>query len=315
MRYPSVVAVCLVAWAAFAPLQASRAVPVEGLYDGSVPGDSTEAGRSAAAAEALRQVVVRLTGRSAAIADPALQPVFAEAAKYAQTFRSVAAGQVTVSFDPALVNAALAKAGEHVWGKDRPRTLVVLDGPNALQPPAKRDVQAAAVLRGLPVAFPETDAEPPTEIREGRPEALQALGRSFGAEIVLVLHLTPATVTATWVGPGGSGSAAGAVTEVVSALADRVGGTLAAPVGESGHVAVVVHGVADLRAFATVTDGIRSVPSVHAVVVDSIVGSTLKLRIIGSNDLAGLRASLRESAHFELGEGGGPHEIDLVYRP
>jgi len=315
MRYRSVVAVCLWALAAFAPLQTTCAVPVEGLYDGAVPGDSTEAGRSAAAAEALRQVAVRVTGRSAASADPALQPFFAEAAKYVQTFRSVAAGQVTVSFDPALVNAALAKAGQHVWGRDRPRTLVVLDGAGSGSISVKREIQAAATLRGLPVVLSDTDAEPSAEVREGRPEALQALGRPAGAEAVLLLRLAGGTTSGVWVGPGGTGTATGGVADVIGALADRLGVALAVSVGESGRIGVVVHGVNDLRAFATVTDALRALPSVRSVAVDSIVASTIKLRVTGPLDLAGLRRSLRENAHWELSEDGGSREIDMVYRP
>ncbi len=52
---------------------------VEGLYEGTGAGDATDAGRAAAAADALRQVVVRLTGRREAATDPALAALVRQA--------------------------------------------------------------------------------------------------------------------------------------------------------------------------------------------------------------------------------------------
>jgi Uncharacterized protein conserved in bacteria (DUF2066) len=315
MRYRNLWAIWLCAWSIFLLPQASLAVPVDGLYDGSVTGNSTEAGRSAAAAEALRQVVVRVTGRSAAASEPALQGLYSDAAKYVQTFRSVASGQVTVTFDAGLVDAALAKAGQHVWGRDRPRVYAILVGSPASQLAARRDLDAVAVLRGLPVSYPETAAEPPADLRDGRPEALLAWGRSAGAEVVLVLRLGPNASTGTWVGPGGAGSTNGSVEDVFQALADRVGGALATPVTEPGRVRVVVHGVDTLRAYVSVTTAIAGFPSVRSVVVDAVVASTLKLHLVGSADAAVVRKAARDAGHFEVGEAGGAREVDLEYHP
>jgi len=43
--------------------------------------------------------------------------------------------------------------------------------------------------------------------------------------------------------------------------------------------------------------------------------STLSLRVAGGVDAAVLRKSLRDVGHFEVIEGGGVREVDLVYHP
>jgi hypothetical protein len=315
MRYRIALALSVLLAGLVTPLERAIAVPVEGLYEAIVPGNSTEAGRAAAAADALRQVVVRVTGRSAAAADPGLQPLYDGSTKWVQTYRSVPGGQVAVSFDAALVDAALAKAGQHVWGRERPKVLAIVDGPVPLLPAARRDLQAAGLLRGLPVVFPETDAEPPADVREGRPEALQAVGRAFGAEVVLVVHMSAASVSSVWLGPGGAGSATGALADVFQTLADRIGAAQAVPVVENGRLLVVVHHVNDLQALVTVTTALSALPSVRSVTLESVVAATVKLRLGAGADAAGLRKALHDAGHFDVGEGGGPREIDLVYRP
>ncbi len=315
MRYRHFVATCLLAGLGFAPVRAGSAVPVEGLYEGAVAGEATETGRAAAAADALRQVVVRVSGRSVAAKDPALQSLYGDAAKYVQTFRSVAPGQVAVSFDPNLVEEALAKAGQPLWGRERPQVLVVLDGPAAAQAGVRRDLLVAAQLRGIPCTFPETKTEPPMDVREGKPEALQAVAKAFGADALLVLHFGGTVVSGDWHGPGGDGTAIGAITDVMQVMADRLGSALALPAGESGKVSVVVHGVSDLKAFVSALSQLANLPSVRGVSVEGVTASTLKVRVSGAMDADGLRKVVGDLGHFEVAASGGLREVDVVYRP
>ena len=137
-------------WFGCLPMGA-RAVPLEGLYEATVPGDSTEAGRAPAAAEALRQVAIRVTGRGVAGTDPGLQTLYADAPKYVLTYRSVAPGLVAVTFDVPLVEAALTRLSQRLWGRERPQFLVVMEGSATALAAARRDLQVAAQIRGVPL--------------------------------------------------------------------------------------------------------------------------------------------------------------------
>jgi Uncharacterized protein conserved in bacteria (DUF2066) len=292
-----------------------HAVPVEALYEATVAGDSTDAGRAPAATEALRQVVVRVTGRSAAWNDASLQGLYAEASRLVQTFRTVAPGQLTVAFDPELVESALAKAGQRLWGRERPQFLVIFDGASAQQSMIRKDVQAAGQIRGIPWTFADSRVDPPAGVREGDPEALRGVAKTFGSDGVLLFKLGGPVATAVWTGPAGDGTATGTPTEVVDVLADRLGSALGVSAAESGRLSVVVHGVADLSAYVAVLGQINALPAVRAVAVESISASAIKLGVMGPSDAAGLRKSAHDGGHFDVADGGGTRSIELVYRP
>jgi hypothetical protein len=258
---------------------------------------------------------VRVTGRSTAAADPTLQGLYAEASRFVQTFRSVAPGQIAVAFDADLLETALAKAGQRLWGRDRPQFLVILDGPAPLQASARRDLQTVGQVRGIPWVFADSRVDPPAGVRDGNPEALRGVAKTFGADGVLLLKLGSPAATAVWIGPTGDGTAAGAPVEIGDAVADRLGSVLAISAAESGRLWVVVHGVTDLSAYVAALAQINALPAVRSVAVDSVVASTLKLRVSGVSDAANLRKAARDAGHFDVGEGGGIREIDLVYRP
>jgi hypothetical protein len=307
-------------------------VPVEGLYEGTVAGDLTEAGRAAAAAEALRQVVVRLTGHRSAASDPALAPLYSDAAMLVQTFRSGAAGQVVVAFDSETLDSRLGKAGQRVWGRERPATLVVLvsgatGAPARLLSPAavvlRKDLAATAQARGLPLAWP---TGLPSGIEEARyQDALAArldplldLARQYGAEGVLLgrtgLGGAPGTVWS-YAGSAGDVVASGAGADVVQDLADRYGSQLASAPSEARLLAVV-RGVRDLASYATAYAALAAIPNVRAVVLEEAGPTTLRFRLAFDGDPDALRRATRDSPRLQLDDaapaGGG---LALVLRP
>lgn len=315
MRYQVVAALFAVLCAQVVGAPPARAVPVDGLYEALVEGNSTESGRAAAAADALRQVVVRVTGRSAAATDPVLQGMYEGATRWVQTYRTTAPGQVAVIFDQTLVEAGLTKAGQHLWGRDRPRILAVVEATAEIVPALRRDLQGAALLRGVPLAFPETDTEPPPDVREGRPGALESLAKAFGADGVLLVRATPVATSAAWWAPGGYGTAEGSAVEVFSQLADRMGAAQSLAVAENARHRVVVHGVHDLASLVSATRALGALPSVSAVSLESLVASTAKLRLTGPADSTALKKAAQDSGHFAVGDAGGSRDVDLVYRP
>src|SRR5262245_9836706 len=112
----------LVSWIG-APANADAAT-VAHLYEATVPlADRSEAGQTAALQEAMRQVLVRVTGQRSAGYEPALTALIDDARRYVQQFRVVGSNQFFVGFDGARLERSIAATGQPVWGSERPATL------------------------------------------------------------------------------------------------------------------------------------------------------------------------------------------------
>ncbi len=276
----------------------ASAAAVEGLYEGVVPGDSPSGERAAVAGEALKQVVVRLTGRRSAATDGALAPLFAEPLRFAQTYRSVAPGQVAVGFEARGLDAALVAAGQRIWPRERPATLLVLvserPGPSATplaaDPELRRELERSAQLRGLPVAW-ATGLDPGTlqarlaDALAGRLEPLRALGRQFGADGVLLGKAAGAGSSWSWLGPAGTGTFVGPAGEALNVLADHYGAQFATQrVTPGGALSVAVRGVRDLASYAATTQLLAAVEGVRDVALEEAGGSALRFRVSFAGD-------------------------------
>jgi hypothetical protein len=309
---------------------AALGVAVEGLYDGTGAGEATEAGRAGAAGEALRQVVVRLTGRRAAATDPALAAIYADAPRLARTFRSAAGNQLVVAFDPEAVEARLLQAGQRLWSRERPLTLVLLVSarPGATrslgggaEPEVRRAVASAAQLRGLPLLWPtglpaSVEQQRVDDALAGRLEPLKDLARQYGADALLVGRVAPPVTTWAWAGPAGEGSATGAGDEGVQALADRFGAQFATAGARAGRIDAVVRGVHDLAGYALASNALAALPNVRGVALEEVSGESLHFRVTFDGDADALRRAARDSGRFapdDSAPAGGA--LKLVLRP
>src|ERR1700732_2965599 len=81
--------------------------------------------------DAMRDVLVRATGRRESATDPALVNLISEAQKYVKGYSPPTHGQSQVIFDGVAVERAIVAAGRSVWDRNRPFTLVVLYPPLA----------------------------------------------------------------------------------------------------------------------------------------------------------------------------------------
>ena len=309
---------------------AARGAAVEGLYEGTGAGDATDAGRAAAASAALRQVVVRLTGRRSAATDPALAAVYADARRFARTFRSAAGNQFVVAFDPEPLEAALLQAGQRLWSAERPLTLVLLvserpGAPRSLgggaEPELRRSVIAAAQLRGLPLAWPSGLPASLEQARlddalGGRLEPLRDLARQYGADAVLLGRVTAAATAWSWSGPAGEGSATGAADEGVQALADRLGAQFASSGARAGQIDAVVRGVRDLAGYALASGGLAALANVRSVFLEEASGESLRFRLAFDGEPDALRRAARDSGRFVPDDSAAPGgALQLVLRP
>lgn len=193
----------------------ARAVEVSGLYTAEVALRSDESNpQRAAYADALRAVLVRITGREDALVDEDLAALFPSADRYVQQFRRGPDNTLVVTLDGDAIEEVLRRGGFPVWDRDRPLTLVWLavdrgpegrsivaadDGDARMRflPTAEADrelreqILEAAELRGLPLLFPLMDAEDRetvafSDIWGGFDDALLQASRRYGASTILV---------------------------------------------------------------------------------------------------------------------------------
>ena len=329
MRLARPVAAALLAVVLAAPGVAAAAV-VEGLYEGTAAGSATDAGRAAAATDALRQVVVRLTGRRAAATDPALTGLYADAPRLARTFRSVAGNQLVVSFDPEALEQSLLQAGQRLWSRERPLTLILIVSTKpgaahslggAAEPDVRRAAAAAAQLRGLPLIWPTglpsgTEQARFDDALAGRLEPLKDLARQYGADALLLARVSPTAVAWNWSGPAGEGGASGAADEGVQALADRFGAQYATAGARAGQIDAVVRGVRNLAGYAQASNALAGVANVRSVVLEEVSGDALRFRIGFEGDADTLRRALRDSGRLLTDDSAPPGSaLQLVLRP
>lgn len=315
--------------AIMAGLQPSAAATVTGLYEATVPlAERSEAGQAMAFQEAMRQVLVRVTGRRDAGEEPALATLVAEARRYVQQFRIVGGNQFFAGFDGARVERAVADAGQPLWGHERPATLVLLtvgDGSNRtlLTASSAGDVKQAVVrgaqLRGLPIVWP--DAARPVSVAElsgAAPERLRTLGTQFGADAVLAgaagggsmvrWTLVQGSETSEWRGSPEEGpqGAADWFARVFSAES----------AGDGAIVAIAVSGVTDLRAYAAVTEYLQSLTLVRALSVDEVAGDSVlyRARVPGGGERLARAISLGNRLEPAAGTAYGDPGSTLSFR-
>jgi len=254
--------------------------------------------------EAMRQALVRATGRREAAEDPALAGIVADAAKYVQSYTTGPRGEPQVVFDAAAVQQAIIAAGRSVWDADRPFILVVLDPPrNRAQAEAARaELERAAAARGLPISLvPMTLAD-----STGKPlgaDALLEAAQHYGADAVLVGRGEEATPEAAlqWTlygrGPGESwsGPLAAGVDYTVDHLVPQQLGS--AQLAES-EVRVTIEGVRTLNDYAAVGRLLQATPGVRRASFLGADPGTVQYLVTVRGGATGLEQALSGQSHL-----------------
>jgi hypothetical protein len=229
--------------------------------------------------DAMRQALVRATGRRESAQDPALGSIVADAAKFVKSYATGPRGEPQVVFDEAAVERAISAAGRSLWDGERPFTLVVLS-----PPPARADADSARALlehsaeqRGLPISvipLTVTDANG----NPLGPDALLQAVQSYGGDQLLVgrtdnaappgqLQWTLYTRAASdsWSGPLADG-----IDHTVDLLAPPPGAS--AGVGEVA-TRVQIEGVTGLTDYANLERVLQSIPGVRRADVTEITAA------------------------------------------
>ncbi len=272
--------------------QATRLVPVYTV-------DVAERGGSALQ-DAMRQALVRATGRRESADDPALASLIDDAPKYVKDWDTGARGQSQVVFDAAALDRAVTAAGRTLWDTSRPFTLVVLDPPRprAAADAARAQVEKVAAERGLPVSvIPLTlvdGAGAPLD-RDALLESVQRyaadqllVGRGDGNTVQWTLY-THATSQA-W-----QGSLAAGIDHVVDELVPKPAGLAAEP---ESTTRVRIAGVHTLTDYAAVTRLLQATPGLRRVAVSAVDGDSASFTASVHGGAAGLEPLLAGQARF-----------------
>jgi hypothetical protein len=320
---------------ALAPV-AVPAATLGNLYESTVTvGGSGEAARNAAFQEALRDVLVRVTGRRDAPSVPGLAGLVADARRYVQTFRSAPGGQLVISFDSNAIENAVAASGLPMWGAERPALLVWLavdrgNGQRALvgassQGEERRAVERAAAQRGLPVLWPalgpgDFPQQRLDDVLNGRTEQLAQAMQRYGADGVIVGRATAsagASYAVDWsfTGEGGPGQVRGGLADGVHLAADRYAGQYAsASAARLVEVPFSVSGVTRLEDYAEVMRQLGTVSVIRGLQLVEVAPESLVVRAAVRGDAEALKRALALKGAFVPVESGAGI-LSYQYRP
>jgi hypothetical protein len=286
------------------------------VYEADIRGSPSPA----ALQEALKRVLVRATGRSEAAADPALAAIVADAAHYMQSSRPAQDGTTHVVFDQAALTSAISAAGRSTWDSNRPFTLVVLSPPltGPAADAARRELDAAAEARGLPISFVPLALADSAGAELSR-EALLKAAQQLGGDAVLIGRSDVAGTNGTWqwtlytnfASQSWGANLTGGLNGAVDALA-RVPDA-SEPQAEM-VVQVEVAGVATLADYAEVGRLMQGAPGVRSVDVTEANGTTVIINVRVRGGSTALDKALATTNHFVSGQVGGTR-LHYDYRP
>jgi hypothetical protein len=287
------------------PARAGRPVPV---YEVTVRG--ADAGD--AAQDAMRQALVRATGRQDAATDPAFAQLVAHASDYVRASRSVGEGALQVTLDGAAIERQITADGRSVWDSDRPFTIVVLSPAptGAADDETRRAVEQVAERRGLPVSL----VPMPIVDQNGNPltaDALLTSAQRLGGDAVLLGKGDAAGASGEWqwtlitgfTTQSWNGSLDAGVNGAADAFA-RVEGS-AVPLAEE-EALVRVGGVSSLSDYATVERTLGELPGVRRSGLAEANGGTATFRVLIRGGAQAIERALMDSPHLTRTDAGAP---------
>lgn len=302
------------------------AVTVSDLYETAQPVETT---RDAAFVEALRTVLVRVSGHRDAAAR--VGSALGDPRKYVQRFGFTKEGVLEVGFDSVSVDRLLTESGLPIWGRERPSTLVILGIEDAGgstrwvssdSPSAEREiVTRVARQRGLPLRWATMDSQDQASAHTEDPGALLQTAARYGANAVLLGRGRDGMITWRLVANDGASETVGGVDEGVHFAADSFARVFAASGDSLGNVTVEVSGIGNLDAYAATLNYFESLTLVKAVALEQVSRDTLRFRLAVRGDAGTLKRAIaleRRLVPLEQGDGPGAGASDRLsfrYQP
>lgn len=286
----------------------AQAETLSGLYQVREPvsGQGAEA-RTQATEQALNTLVLRLTGDSKALQNPAVVALRKDPQQIISQFGYEAGPPETllVDFDPGTTDRALRQAGLALWGNNRPAILGWWLNDSAEGSSLVGDGQSSAVAlrraaqhRGLPLRLPLGDlgeqlVATAKNLEGTDPAPLRDASERYGADALLAVHATEADGKwqGTWrlwqgdqreQGKVEGADPAALADAVMLAVSSRLASRFVARPGASSEMQLQVQG-ANLERYAELGRvlepfGARLVSAEKDVLTYSVTGSSEQLR-------------------------------------
>jgi hypothetical protein len=268
--------------------------------------------------DAMREALVRATGRRESATDPAFANLISEAQNYVKSYSPATRGQSQVIFDGVAVERAIVAAGRSVWDRNRPFTLVVLYPPLArtAEDATRVEVEQAAVERGLPVTLVPLSPVDAAGNDLGR-EALMQMAQRYGGDAVLVGRGDPGSANLQWTlhtnfsSESWSGPLATGVNGAVDTMASVQGGSLAQT---EASARVEIDGVTTLADYANVERLLESMPGVRRANVGAANGNTVTFDVVARGGGDAISHALAGSTHLVRSDASSAR-LAYQYRP
>jgi|KBSSwiStaDraftv2_1062776.scaffolds.fasta_scaffold00406_8 hypothetical protein len=284
------------------------------VYEVDLKGGQTPASLQ----DAMREALVRATGRRESATDPALGNLISEAQNYVKSYSPATRGQSLVIFDGVAVERAIAAAGRSVWDRNRPFTLVVLYPAPArnAEDAARTEVEQTAIERGLPVTLVPLSPVDAAGNDLSR-EALMQMAQRYGGDAVLVGRGDAGSGNLQWTlhtsfsSESWSGPLAAGINGAVDKMAPAQGGSLAET---EASARVEIEGVTTLTDYANVERMLESVPGVRRANIIAASGNLVMFDVVARGGGDAISHALAGSTHLVRSDASSAR-LAYQYRP
>ncbi len=267
--------------------------------------------------DAMREVLVRATGRRDAATDPALAGLVSNAARYVRSSHAAGDGTIEVEFDGPAIEQQIVAAARGVWDAERPFTIVVLSPPptGAADDAALQSLEEIAEERGLPVTLVPMDLTGP-DGQALTADALLTNAQRLGGDAVLLGRADPAAPPGSWQWTlltgfstqSWNGTLEDGINGAADALARVQGGSL--PLMEE-NAAVEVTGIATLADYATVERMLADLPGVRRSGLVEADGAAATFSVLIRGGPQAVERALADSQRLQR---AGTAEAPLTYQ-
>jgi hypothetical protein len=290
------------------------------LYTVTVPytGENESAFR-----QAMRDILVRVTGRPDAPELENLAPLVGQASRYVTSFRRAAGNQLTVTFNGTAIENAVDASGLATWDSDRPVTLVWLaldrgGGRRGLVSSSdtsaeKARIDSKADRSGLPIVWPDAGDDLVRAMQQawsGNHDALVDAARRYGADGVLIgraRQTAAGTYEVYWsfAGAGVAGNATGELESGPELAAERYAGVYASRgAAQRSEQIVTVTGIGSLESYASAMRTLSKLAPVRGVSVDEVTPDAVSFRVNVRGDPGALNDAILRDGRLQPVDSG-----------
>lgn len=253
-------------------------------------------------AEAMRIVLVRLTGRRAAATDPALAPLVRDARRYVQIVRPATGSSAPrITLDAAAIERSLLALEQPLWARERPLVLgVIATAPAGADAAATRAaLESAAHERGLPLRLMSASSAGLTAGSAVDASAALAAARRAGADVALLGEADGAEWQWTLFDGVAPAVFTGGVTAGIEGAADTLAIGAQAAIAQAVETTTLrVVGVATLQDYADVQRVLAGLLGVRAVGVRAVESDSAVFEVQLPGGAQGLQSALAGSARL-----------------